>query len=285
MKSELPSVQLRAPDLPALQSAHPCFDERAHARVGRVHLPVAPRCNIQCAYCERRVCASLTMQHPGWAQRRLSVAEALVHVDQLVEAHHDEPFVVGIAGPGESLANAETLEVLQGIHRRHPALMTCLSTNGLLLVESLPELLAAGICALTVTVNTLDAKIGQRIYAWVRYGGTTFRGRAASELLIARQLAGVKAAVSAGLLVKVNTVLMPGINDQHLVPLAQALRQAGVHMMNIMPLLPASSLRDHPAPTCLEINQARSACEQILPQFRLCEHCRADVECFPMLMP
>ena len=52
---------------------HPCFDELAHERVGRVHLPVAPRCNIGCLFCERRICAHLEMQHPGWARRLLAI--------------------------------------------------------------------------------------------------------------------------------------------------------------------------------------------------------------------
>jgi nitrogen fixation protein NifB len=272
----------------ALMRRHPCFDEQAHERVGRVHLPVAPRCNISCRYCERRVCANLTVQHPGWAQRLQSPDEALALVHRLarsqVAASPDgtlHPFVVGVAGPGEPLANEETLETLRCVHREFPVLMKCISTNGLLLEQKLPHLLAAGVTTLTVTVNTMDSAVGARIYAWVRSEETLYRGRQAAEILMAGQIRGIRAALDAGLAVKVNTVLIPGVNDRQMKDLAYRLRELGVHLMNIMPLIPGGQMRDRRAPTCEELQKARSDCEQVIPQFRLCEHCRADVVRFP----
>lgn len=261
--------------------AHPCFDEEAHGRVGRVHLPVAPRCNIQCAFCERKVCASLTMQHPGWALRLLSLADAVDLVRRLASSRPGESFVVGVAGPGEPLANRGTFEALGAVHREFPALLKCISTNGLLLEESLPRLLDVGVSALTVTVNALDGRVGQEIYAWVRHEGTVYRGREAAEVLIGAQLRGIRAALDAGLALKVNTVLIPGVNDQHVTALARLLREMGVPLMNLMPLIPGGRMRDHRAPTRDEVSRARSACEEAVPQFRLCEHCRADVVRFP----
>ena len=37
-----------------IPAEHPCFSAQAHFRYGRIHLPVAPRCNIRCGYCDRR---------------------------------------------------------------------------------------------------------------------------------------------------------------------------------------------------------------------------------------
>jgi nitrogen fixation protein NifB len=260
---------------------HPCFDARAHDRVGRVHLPVAPRCNIHCRFCERRVCAHLTDQHPGWTQRLLSPSEAVNRVRALVSAHPGEHFVVGVAGPGEPLANEATLESLALVQDAFPHLTRCVSTNGLLLEEKLPALLRVGISALTVTVNAPDGEVGQRIYAWVRYRGTTYRGREGAELLIERQIAGITAALGAGLAVKVNTVLVPGINDTHLVLLAGRLKQLGVRLMNVMPLIPGGQMADRRPPTCEELMQARDTCAALVPQFFKCEQCRADVVRFP----
>ena len=260
---------------------HPCFSEQAHGRVGRVHLPVAPRCNIHCAFCERRVCANLTMQHPGWARRLLSPADAFELVHKLVKERPGERFVVGVAGPGEPLANAETFEALALVHQAFPALMKCVSSNGLLLEKTLPQLLEVGISALTVTVNSPDSKVGGQIYRWVRYDGTTYRGQQAAEILIERQRHGIQAALEAGLTVKVNSVLIPGVNDRHMVHLARQLKALGVHLMNIMPLIPGGLMADRRPPTCEELQQARTDCEAILPQFRLCEQCRADVIRFP----
>ena len=272
-----------SPGLTAAEVAqrHPCFNEQAHTRVGRVHLPVAPSCNIQCAFCESKVCANLTMQHPGWAHSLLSAEEAVALVRRLVQEHHGESFVVGVAGPGEPLANPGTFEVLTRVHQEHPALMLCLSTNGLLLEESLPQILAAGVTSLTVTVNAPDGEVGQRIYAWVRYRGRTYRGQEGAELLLGNQLRGIQAALDAGLALKANTVLVPGVNDGHVARLALALRDMGVRLMNLMPLIPSGQMRDQRAPTCEELRQARAECEAVLPQFRLCEQCRADVVRFP----
>jgi len=242
---------------------------------------VAPRCNIQCLFCERKVCTNLTAQHPGWAREVLSPAQAVERVRGLVSLHPHERFVVGVAGPGEPLANAATFEALAWVHREFPALMKCVSTNGLLLEEKLPQLLEVGISTLTVTVNAPDGEVGQHIYAWVRYQGRTYRGREGAEVLIAHQMRGIRAALEAGLRLKVNTVLIPGVNDEHVVRLARRLREMGVGLMNLMPLIPSGQMRDHAAPTCDELRKARADCEAVLPQFRLCEHCRADVICFP----
>ncbi len=258
---------------------HPCFSDEAHDRVGRVHLPVARRCNIRCLYCERRVCVHLAGSRPGWAERLLSPPEALEQVRALVRSH--DSFVVGVAGPGEPLANPETLEALRLVHEAFPHLVKCLSTNGLRLEEALPHLLQVGVRALTVTLNAVDPAVGERIYAWVRYGGRLYRGREAAELLLERQLAGIQAALAAGLPVKVNTVLIPGVNDIHLPELAQRLAHLGVPLMNVMPLIPAGRMRERRAPTCDELRAARDACEVHLPQFRRCEQCRADVVALP----
>ena len=260
---------------------HPCFDEQAHERVGRVHLPVAPRCNIQCAFCERRICANLTAQHPGWARTLISPQEAVELVRRLARAHPMESFVVGVAGPGDPLANDETFEALGRIYREYPALLKCVSTNGLLLEERLSQLLAVGVMALTVTVNATGGEVGERIYPWVRHQGRVYRGQQAAEVLIACQMRGIQAAVEANLAVKVNTVLIPDVNDQYLVQLARRLREAGVQLMNIMPLIPSGRMRRHRAPTCDELREARSDCEKVVPQFQSCEQCRADVVRFP----
>jgi nitrogen fixation protein NifB len=266
---------------PAVMREHPCFDPDAHERIGRLHLPVASRCNIQCRYCERVICASHCVQHPGWARKLLTPSDAVELVHRLVRTHSAEPFVIGVAGPGEPLANAETFEALRQVHRVFPALIKCVSTNGLLLAESLPELQDAGVSAVTVTVNSPDSAVGQHIYAWVKHHGRTLRGIGAAELLIASQMRGIETALRAGLAVKVNTVLIPGINDRYMMRLAHRLVRLGVHLMNIMPLIPSGAMAQHRAPTREELQLARSSCRQVIQQFDKCQQCSADVVCFP----
>ena len=42
------------PKLEEVIRTHPCYCEDAHRSFARMHLPVAPRCNIQCNFCNRR---------------------------------------------------------------------------------------------------------------------------------------------------------------------------------------------------------------------------------------
>lgn len=262
-------------------SRHPCFNGEAHDQVGRVHLPIAPKCNIQCNFCERKVCASMTMLHPGWTARVLSVGEAVELVRSIVHSRATEDFVVGVAGPGDPLANEGTFEALEQLHRQYPELLKCISTNGLLLEDRLPQVLEVGIRALTVTINAPDSSVGKNVYSWVKYQGTIYRGEEAAALLITKQFSGIRKALDAGLSVKVNTVLIPGINDRHMVKLGLRLREAGIQLMNIMPLIPSGKMKDYRAPTCDELMKARGDCEEIIPQFYRCEQCRADVVYLP----
>jgi len=258
---------------------HPCFNDIAHDRVGRVHLPVAPRCNIQCNYCEHRMCTGI--QHPGWAAKVMSVAEAVELVDSTVEERRDFDFVVGVAGPGDALVNEQTLETLATVYQRYPQLTTCLCTNGLLLEDNLEAMAAVGIRALTVTVNAAESQVGRQVYSWIKYRGNVYRGEEAASLLVTRQFRGIEKAITAGLTVKINTVLIPGVNDDHLPELACRLREVGVRLMNIIPLIPAGLMKGRSAPDCDQLRRARLVCEGIIPQFRRCEQCRADVVFLP----
>jgi len=134
---------------------------------------------------------------------------------------------------------------------------------------------------MTVTVNAADSLIGKDIYSWASYGDTVYRGEEAASLLIHKQFDGIRKAVNAGLAIKVNTVLIPGINDAHMPELATRVREAGGMMMNIMPLMPSGKMKDRPSPTCEELRRARSRCEEIMPQFHLCQQCRADAVYLP----
>ncbi len=264
---------------------HPCFDEDVHDSVGRIHLPVARACNIQCNFCDRKVCANLQVQHPGWTARVMTAKEAAALVDSVMATGEGQGCVVGVAGPGEPLASEETFRALSLVHAAHPELIKCVSTNGLLLEERLADLIGAGVKALTVTVNAPDSLVGAGIYSWVRYHGVIYYGQEAAGILLGRQLRGIKAALSAGLRLKVNCVLVPGVNDSHLVNLARLLNAIGVPLMNIVPLIPGGNMENLRAPTCQELQDARDGCSAFVPQFRRCEQCRADVIRLPLSKP
>lgn len=131
---------------------HPCFDVAAHGNHARIHLPVAPSCNIACAYCNRKS-DCMHESRPGVCSRILTPEQAADRVDEAVR-RCPSLAVAGIAGPGDPLADAEaTLRTFELIRARHPRLFLCLSTNGLVLARHVRELKRIGVGHVTVTIN------------------------------------------------------------------------------------------------------------------------------------
>ena len=55
---------------------HPCYSEGAHQHYARIHVAVAPACNIQCNYCNRKYDCS-NESRPGVTSSKLSPEEAV----------------------------------------------------------------------------------------------------------------------------------------------------------------------------------------------------------------
>jgi nitrogen fixation protein NifB len=268
-------------DVAALVRDHPCYSEEAHHHFARMHVAVAPACNIQCHYCNRKYDCS-NESRPGVVSERLSPEEAVRKV-LAVAAEVPELSVVGIAGPGDGLANpAATFATLEGIRRAAPDLTLCLSTNGLALPEHAGRLAALGVRHVTVTVNAVDPAVGERIYPWIVWQGRKVRGREAARILSERQLAGISRLREAGVLVKVNSVVIPGVNDAHLPEVARAVRSAGAFLVNLVPLLSAPEHGTHygttgqRGPTAEELERVQAACAVDARLMRHCRQCRAD---------
>src|SRR5215831_14193198 len=79
---------------------HPCYSEEAHHHYARMHVAVAPACNIQCNYCNRKYdCANES--RPGVVSEKLTPDQALRKV-LAVASEVPQMSVLGIAGPGDS---------------------------------------------------------------------------------------------------------------------------------------------------------------------------------------
>ena len=255
---------------------HPCFSGNHHKN-GRMHLAVAPRCNIKCGYCTRKHdCANES--RPGVTSEILTPGEALEKVRTVMASELLGPVikVVGIAGPGDPLANEETFETFRLIGREFPHLIKCMSTNGLLLPEKIDLLQEIDLQSLTVTINAVDPGVAGSIYSFIRYHGRTYTGMDAGRIIIANQLEGVKRAVEYGMTVKVNTVLIPGLNDNQIPRIAARIKELGAFVMNVMPLIPQAEFADTPPPSPALLETVRAENEKIIGQFKHCRQCRAD---------
>jgi nitrogen fixation protein NifB len=186
--------------------------------------------------------------------------------------------VIGIAGPGDPLANEETFRTLELVGKEFPELTLCLSTNGLMLPSSVDRLKKLGIKFITVTVNAIDPKVGAKMYDFVIWQGKTLRGEEAAAKLIEEQTEGIRKAVTAGMLVKVNTVMVPGINDDHIPEVARRMKALGAYVVNIIPMIPVPGTKfaEVQAPTTEQRKRLQDLCEPDIKQMRHCRFCRAD---------
>lgn len=255
---------------------HPCYNEEAHRKFARMHLPVAPRCNIQCNYCNRKYDCS-NESRPGVTSEILTPAEAIEKVAVVKEAL-PELSVIGIAGPGDALANEETFETLRMLAKKFPELTSCVSTNGLMLPARVQELYDAGVRFVTVTMNASDPSISEKIYQSVIWEGKRLKGREAAERLMENQLAGIKKAADLGMLVKVNVVMIPDINADHIPALVKKVKSLGAHIVNILPLIPVegTAFENLRGPTAEERRKLMDLCETDAKMMRHCKQCRAD---------
>lgn len=260
-----------------MTKVHPCFNEKMHDKVGRIHVPIAPKCNIQCNFCTRDI--NKCEVRPGVTSKVMNVEDAIEHVRKVTG---EMPIsVVGVAGPGDALFNDETFEFFKRVDEEFPDLIKCMSTNGLLLPEKADLLAELKINTITVTVNAIDPEIGKEIYSGVFYDGKLYQGKEAFEILSKNQLEGIKMISERGIVVKVNAVLIPGINNKHIIDIAKAVKEQGASLMNVLPLIPLNKFKDIPKPGCNEISQVRDQVEEVIPVFRACTQCRADAYGIP----
>jgi nitrogen fixation protein NifB len=256
---------------------HPCFNPDVYRKAARIHLPVAPKCNLQCNYCDRSFdCANET--RPGVSSVLLSPFQAVIYL-KAVYAKMPHLTVVGIAGPGDPFANpVETMETLRLVRDEFPNILLCVASNGLGLVEHIDELVELKVSHVTLTINTVNPAVGAKIYRWVRFGDSVYRGVQGAELLLARQREAMARLARTPILVKVNAIVLPGINDGEIASVAAEVRAAGAEIMNTMAMVPVAGTPfeslGEPGPEVMA--RARLTAGKELPQMSHCARCRAD---------
>jgi nitrogen fixation protein NifB len=260
---------------------HPCYSEEAHHHYARMHVAVAPACNIQCHYCNRKYdCANES--RPGVVSELLTPDQAVKKV-MAVAANIPQMTVLGIAGPGDPLANpARTLETFRQLSQKAPDIKLCVSTNGLALPAVVDELCQHNIDHVTITINCVDPDVGAKIYPWIFWNNRRIKGRKGAEILIEQQQKGLEMLVARGVLVKVNSVMIPGVNDEHLKEVSRVVKAKGAFLHNVMPLIAEAEhgtffgVMGQRGPTHGELQTLQDACAGDMAMMRHCRQCRAD---------
>ena len=260
---------------------HPCYSEDAHHHYARMHVAVAPACNIQCHYCNRKYdCANES--RPGVVSELLSPTQAVKKV-MAVAARIPQMTVLGIAGPGDPLANPErTFSTFRQLSEKAPDIKLCLSTNGLALPALIDEVCAHNIGHVTITINCIDPEIGAKIYPWIFWENRRIKGIEAAAILVEQQQEGLRMLVDRGVLVKVNSVLIPGVNDRHLREVSRVVKAKGAFLHNVMPLIAEANhgtfygLMGQRGPAPRELQALQDECSGDMHMMRHCRQCRAD---------
>lgn len=260
---------------------HPCYSEEAHHYFARMHVAVAPACNIQCNYCNRKYdCANES--RPGVVSEKLTPDQAKRKV---IAVANEVPqlSVLGIAGPGDACYDwRKTKATFEDVSRDIPDIKLCISTNGLALPDHVDELAAMNVDHVTITINMVDPEIGTKIYPWIFYRNRRYTGLEASQILHERQMLGLEMLTARGILTKINSVMIPGVNDEHLIEVNKWVKERGAFLHNVMPLIsdPAHGthygLTGQRGPKAMELKALQDKLEGGAKLMRHCRQCRAD---------
>ena len=183
----------------------------------------------------------------AWAQRELDwgTFEEHVHLHadpasqarQVVAVASEIPqmTVLGIAGPGDALANPKkTFDTMRALSEKAPDIKLCLSTNGLALPQMVDEICRYNIDHVTITINCVDPAVGARIYPWIFWKNRRVFGHEAAAILIGQQQKGLEMLTARGIPVIVSSLAEgeeegPGLRFD----LERALGQAGQRPLRV----------------------------------------------------
>lgn len=276
-KIKVEAKSMTREDVEEKTKTHPCFSCDSAHKYARMHLPIAPKCNVSCNYCLRKF-DCVNESRPGVTTDVLSAEEAFAKY-KLVKSKMDNLKVVGIAGPGDALANFdEVRKTLKLIKAYDNEVTFCLSTNGLMLPFYAQELIDLGVSHVTVTMNAIDPKITAKVYKFIDYLGVTYTGEEGTQILLTNQLSGIKYLTDRGIMVKVNIVMLKGINDHHIQEVTKKVKELGAGITNIMQMIPVvgSVFENMPLTSNKEVMDLRKKCEENIKQMYHCKQCRAD---------
>ncbi len=182
-------------DEAALQPAPaPSVSKQLVDTYGRTHrdlrVSLTDRCSLRCTYC-------MPADFAAWipSPELLTTEELLLVIEVATELGVDGVRLTG----GEPLLRPDVVDIVRRINALNHVPKISLTTNGLKLSELAKPLRDAGLERVNVSLDTLIPE---------RFKAMTFRDR------LDDVLAGIRAAQTADLApVKVNTVLMRGVND------------------------------------------------------------------------
>ena len=171
--------------------------DRLGRRIDYMRIAITDRCNLRCIYC---------MPEEGVRLQPTHELLAFEEIWRVAGTAYGLGFRKFRVTGGEPLVVKNILVFLQGLRRVTGNATLCLTTNGTLLGPHLDELRDIGIARLNISLDTLDPA---RFTQLTRRSGL-------NDVLHAIE----RAAYAGFERVSVNAVIVPGVGDQDLTPLA-----------------------------------------------------------------
>jgi nitrogen fixation protein NifB len=182
---------------------------------------------------------------------------------------------VSITGPGEPMAQpGRTLQALVALREAFPLLALRMSSNGLGLAEHAETLARLNVGLITLRAHAVSVDALGKLFAWIRPGVRTLPMDLAAGEMLAAQVLAVQALHRQGLKVKLHSLLVPGINESEMGPLARIMAEAGASCMHVHPFSPFEGApEDAKPPTTEELGKARNEAARHLAQIDVCQAC------------
>ena len=200
-------IPIQASRVPAAPyQGGPLVDTRARS-LRDLRISVTDRCNFRCVYCMPR--EVFDAGHEFLPHSQILSFEEIARLARLfVELGVKKIRLTG----GEPLVRKQ-LHRLVALLAELPVEIT-LTTNGSLLAKQAKALAQAGLDRVTVSLDSLE--------------DATFRAMNDADYPVAKVLEGIAAAAAAGLApIKINMVVKRGMNDHHILPMAEHWRGSG----------------------------------------------------------
>ncbi|MDR3439963.1 GTP 3',8-cyclase MoaA [Telmatospirillum sp.] len=199
-----------------------------------LRLSVTDRCNLRCFYCMAEEPELLAHSEVLGIEELIRVSRCFIRLGVTkLRITGGEPLVRNgimdlVSAMGEDIARGRLRELT-------------MTTNGLRLAKVADRLRAAGMRRVNVSLDTLDPDLFRRITRWGE---------------VEQVLDGIAAAKEAGLKVKINTLLLKGINDRKIDALV-AWAGAQGHDMTLIEAMPLGGLAGMPADQFLSVEDMR----------------------------
>lgn len=183
-------------------------------KIDYLRISLTDKCNLRCRYCVPQ-CGVDKLEHG----KILSFEEIVRIADVLVSLGITKIRFTG----GEPLVRRDAVSVIRDVASLRPDLSVGLTTNGILLKEYLPDLYKAGVRNINISIDTLNEKRYESI---------------CGINSLTRVLDSASSCIDMGMRLKINTVLVKGLNDCDIPDLASlaADEDIVVRFIELMPV-------------------------------------------------